>query len=77
MEWRPIDTAPKDQPIDLWVRHRGRVTNCEWGETVAKNKHPGNEVWLGNGLKRDLIDPSDATHWMPLPSPPQEKEAEK
>jgi len=69
-DWQPIETAPKDQTIDLWGTRRGlmmppeRVTNCRW-DYVNKNGVLVMSEWVkGNGT---IIDP---THWMPIPSPP-------
>lgn len=79
--WQPIKTAPKDgtqiliarlggdvgiDPIEIteWcVMERSRwehVKDDLWRK-VLKEPH---EFWNGNGHR--------ATHWMPLPDPPQE-----
>ena len=58
-EWKPIETAPKDREIILAGR---------WSLT-------GNwEVKTGQFLvTRWPFVGSGATHWMPLPSPPDAK----
>lgn len=63
MEWKPIDTEPKDDRILLAeVLHTGEY-------------HVGEGAWSGfvntwadvdNGLYK-----INATHWMPLPEPPK------
>ena len=61
--WQPIETAPKDgSDIDLWVEYKdrgARVPNCGWYEGA----------WRHNFGR--LMMP--ATHWMPLPDPPELK----
>jgi len=61
-QWRPIDSAPKDDTlIDLWVvRHDGtghrEIDRC-WDPMI--------ENWT-----LDNHYASWATHWMPRPEPP-------
>ena len=65
--WRPIESAPKDgeTAFDIWV------TSKEGGYRIA-NVMRANEVWVF-----DLMEWPDemvpATHWMPLPHPPEAK----
>lgn len=60
-EWQPIETAPKDQLIDLLVEGGRRYAGChsdtlgEWRHTTAC----GRLIWFKN-----------ATHWMPIPAAP-------
>jgi len=65
-KWQPIETAPRDISIDLYVyaeshagRHSFRECDCNWSETW--------KCWI-NGLG-DQIEET-ATHWMPRPEPP-------
>jgi hypothetical protein len=62
MNWKPIETAPKDgTAVDLWIDFR-RITDAYW------RKGPMGEGWhyaSGEGM-----DDSQPTHWMPLPPPP-------
>ncbi len=67
MEWRPIETAPRDGTVILlydnvpvvgqWVRHRA-YAHC-W-------------AWMMKPLpKADLLIALEPTHWMPLPTAPE------
>lgn len=66
MSWQPIETAPKDGTyFDAWFvlenGHGCRFANCSY--------HYYSDGW------RIIGRPSvgwKATHWMPLPSPPDE-----
>lgn len=70
--WRPIETAPKDGTVVLLL------CKYEWASDVHRNGicvgffGPANR-WdmaiTGNYLQSLEIDP---THWMPLPTPPEE-----
>lgn len=68
MEWQPIETAPKtsDVIVDIWRPSYG-------GERCTDMRR----VDLGGGnifYEPVFSGPScvrDATHWMPLPPPPQ------
>lgn len=59
-EWRPIETAPKDEPVLVLFDGTGipeimELTRSGW-------------VWA-NGIHRFTGD-HPPTHWMPLPAPP-------
>ena len=66
-EWKPIDTAPKDgtEILLYWAREArrngvGSIVICAWdGEDWVDED--GYSFW-------------DPTHWMPLPTPPNEGE---
>lgn len=70
-EWRPIETAPKDERfVDLWVEVSGvyiRITDCWWcPERSTWLVGPGN--WDG---PEDIVSQGGTpTHWMPLPPQP-------
>lgn len=89
MEWRPIDTAPKDgTPVLLFVPahqpHRW-VTGQTWPpETItvvgfweAGGNYEGDEAgWDAwpNDRGYPCLYPEHPTHWMPLPpAPPKRK----
>jgi hypothetical protein len=69
-EWQPIETAPKDVSVDLWVpacpelQFGGRRhPDCSWDENYG---------WWSPMLEKFLEDyPVTPTHWMPLPEPPR------
>ena len=68
--WRPIETAPIDQEIDVWVArsedghaysHGYRQERVVWNAT--------DQYWEG---ERTAILPRQVTHWQPLPAAPEE-----
>ena len=56
--WQPIETAPKDTAVLLWLGWRFEIGHFNTG--LGR--------WVANWDHRALEVP--ATHWMPLPSPP-------
>jgi hypothetical protein len=76
-QWRDIESAPKDGPflvfdgsyvglalVKRWRMHdvEGVSEGAAW---VGQKPHEDRmSLWLGGN------DPSDASHWMPLPPPP-------
>lgn len=80
LKWQDISTAPRDgTKVDLWIAHTGwrkeydgRTANCEFfkGRWVD---------WNDDNIDCPLeqLEPLkdggtwQATHWMPLPEPPQ------
>lgn len=60
MNWQPIETAPKDGAILVWMD--GYIIEVRWTNESVK---PG---WVSaeTGYKVG----SAPTHWMPLPAPP-------
>ena len=64
--WRPIATAPRDgREIDLWVNGY-RVTNAAW----STKTRDGIDRWVFPEV--GSCTDKEATHWMPLPEPPNE-----
>lgn len=64
MEWQPIETAPRDEMF-IWARPKVRG---KWGLGLAYRNVSG-------GWSDAYGAPThDATHWMPLPAPPDDKQ---
>lgn len=69
--WRTMESAPKDgTKIDLWCEDRCskglRIPNCYW---IVDGM-----AWAGPFPQ--LYGPYIATHWRPLPPPPNKGEGE-
>jgi hypothetical protein len=66
--WRDIETAPKSGRILVCNAHSGVIHAAEW----SKNPFSGDEAWRVARINDDgdcLV--MHATHWMPLPTPPE------
>lgn len=67
-EWKPIEEASKDpkERVDIWTSAQERFTDCHWrnGKWV---------FWGTNGFESPDWEAIDgiATHFMPLPLPPE------
>jgi hypothetical protein len=76
--WQPIETAPKDEDVDvlLYVPGERALSIGHWEPEAYAT--PGDEDshipegWWGHLLWP--VDGPQPTHWMPLPAPPQPKE---
>jgi len=71
MQWRPIETAPKEGGPILLFEPPGDEDQIGVGYYEPVTDHEGTE-WLTfweTGVR------CDATHWMPLPPPPALKDA--
>lgn len=60
-DWRPIETAPKDQDTEVLIWNGYQMGVARWCDTM----------WV----VEDIIYADDGlaaapTHWMPLPEPP-------
>ena len=64
MEWQDIETAPKDGTFLVWLSEPHKVMSSNVGVMMA---HPN--VTFVNGMFH--FDVPKATHWMPLPPPPE------
>jgi hypothetical protein len=68
--WQPIETAPQDELARFMVfsKRQGVVSPCSYWENLGGPFFvPEIEVCYGY----DCADIEDATHWMPLPEPPE------
>lgn len=76
-EWKEIKSAPKDgTKIDLWVVFLSggyRWTDARWLESGA-HSCSGPAGWCSSERYplHAFTERPSATHWMPLPSPPEE-----
>lgn len=79
-DWQPISTAPIDRKIDVWVWELGEGGMLDEGMRFPEVKFVGrvpqileicndaDEGWYPFPLHENGMV---ATHWMPLPAPPQ------
>lgn len=68
MEWKPIESAPKDGSKFLFIEEKGRIQvgrmDSEWGG--------GKSLFVClTGTGADWYPSVNPTHWMPLPEPPK------
>ena len=80
MEWMEIDSAPKDgTEFQAWIKSEYREDDFGFWEPRCRfNEDGALGIWRrvdydGEGWDYGLIH-LRATHWMPLPQPPTEKE---
>lgn len=70
MEWQPIETAPKDKDVLLYLPRRGAIRGQWNSDKYARVPRPywsHDREWIfGVRETRDC----QPTHWMPLPAPP-------
>ncbi len=62
-QWRPIDTAPHETLVVLGWRDESGVFKQEIALASAGKRYPGGAS--------DMWSHGRATHWMPLPPPPE------
>lgn len=74
MAWQPIETAPKDgSSILAWGPHaHGRnIPGCVIAE--FRRWADGTQFWeVGHSETKSFLSGSPLTHWMPLPTPPED-----
>jgi hypothetical protein len=68
MTWQPIETAPKNKR--LLILSHGEVCIGSWAHRFASDKPYLGE--LTGWLDCDNYELDGATHWMPLPKPPED-----
>ena len=72
MEWKPIETAPKEEGVVVLVYEPGLphfdIFMAEWVHDIVGKRW---QQW-------NTEDPAwlHPTHWMPLPPPPDRQEGE-
>ena len=66
-QWQDIETAPKDDLIDIWLKDGVRWCDCYYDRICSE--------WRTSRPSGHLvrINESHVTHWMPLPTPPEPK----
>ena len=70
MTWQPIETAPTKGQRFLAIQGKDQFI-CQWGYHYQRSLTKGNIYgWVNcHGQAGNVARP---THWMPLPSPPQD-----
>ncbi len=66
--WQTMDSAPKDGTRILVLTKYGPFTG-HWAEDVEGM----DGSWFVHGIT-EAVQQSEATHWLPLPTPPEESE---
>lgn len=66
MEWRPIDSAPRDGTRFLIYESDGTYSVAWWDDKYIWVR-PG--AWISEYQRSDTLVRCP-THWMPLPPPP-------
>jgi hypothetical protein len=67
-EWQPIETAPKDRRIRMFVD--GEEKHGRWDDDKYAKKPRPHWRWEG-GYSITNVRTNQPTHWMPLPAPPE------
>ena len=61
MEWQPIETAPKNETVLVWLNNIDG--ECSYSDIA--------DISCGQPYCRSVdVDEVKVTHWMPLPAPP-------
>jgi len=72
MGWQPIETAPKDGTKLLLCSNvngnYGSFAPCEWSKAGDISSEG---FWLWWQASPEYLTEIHATHWQPLPEPPQ------
>ena len=69
-DWQPIESAPRTgEGVMVYIMQRDKFTSAHCFSPVSITSD--GQWW--DDATGDAIEPLlDATHWMPLPPPPQE-----
>ena len=82
-EWQPIETAPKDGTWILGINNRGNCAVIIWKDAAPDWDGAHRSGWIHPFTTGELSDfwngacGSVATHWMPLPRPPAQSQANR
>jgi hypothetical protein len=61
-EWQPIETAPKETPVLIWVGDQALISQQLYEQANWEDTYQSFWFWDTD---------REPTHWMPLPEPPQ------
>ena len=79
MEWQPIESAPRDREIDLWVvwpDSASRWADAKWMEAGShKCNGPGNWCSREGFPLHAFTQRPTATHWRDKPPPPTKEQS--
>jgi len=84
LRWRPIETAPKNDDVQVLLVVDGRTRVGYWQHGAnPTEQEAGEDPWTPKELaggwhvlepnNLDFDPPAEPTHWMPLPDPALEK----
>lgn len=69
-QWQPIETAPKDGEWVIIYDDQYRHSHASY---LISHWHGSLKVWAGRSNSQGRFATWDeATHWMPLPAPPEQ-----
>ena len=71
--WQPIGTAPRDGR-EVILHDRGTVGTGFYSEAPEARRAEAGWFWEDDRGNLLIAKNADPTHWMPLPSPPQDRE---
>jgi hypothetical protein len=63
-EWQPIETAPRETPVLIWIGDRALISQQLYEQANWEDTYQSFWFW---DTDRDELP----THWMPLPEPPK------
>lgn len=73
MQWRPIETAPKDVNVLVYCEGvEGEVSYEIEEPTIVKAHKYSDDYWVATDTDYYEVTLKNPTHWMPIPFPPKE-----
>jgi hypothetical protein len=69
MKWQPIETAPRDDTIDVLLYEEGEYKPVYIGFYAETKDRGGKKVYIFWDIGSEPWK-REPTHWMPLPEPP-------